>query len=80
MEKVEEIPEVDIFGLVEAPFQKESVFRDAYEKKIALLHYVQKLAVKFFDVLLEEFVAAGIKPACLDGAHQSGHKVLHAAR
>jgi hypothetical protein len=25
-------------------------------------------------------VASGIKPACRDGAHQSGHKVLHAAR
>ena len=80
VEKIKETPEVDIFGLVEASLQEQSIFGDTQEKKITVFHRFKDLAVKGFDILLEEFVAARIELARLDGAHESGYKLLHAAR
>ena len=80
MEKIKKAPEVDILGLVEASLQEESVFGDAQKEKITAFHGFMDLAVKFFDILPEEFVAARVEFARLDGAYESGNKILHVAR
>ena len=80
MEKVEETLEMDIFGLVEAPLHEESVFGYTQEKKIPVLHGFEDLTVKFFNILFEEVVAARIQPPCLNGDHEGGYQILHAAR
>lgn len=80
MKKIKEASEVDILRLVEASFEEKGVLGDTHEEKIAVFYRFKDLAVKFFDILLEKFVSARIELARFDGAHQSGHKILHAAR
>ncbi len=69
-----------IFSLVEASLQEQSLFGKTQKKKITVFHGIQDLAVKGFDVLLEKIMGARIELARFDAAHQSGYKILHAAR
>ena len=79
MKKIKKAFEMDIFGLVEASLQEQSILGDTQKKKITGFHRFKDLAVKGFDILLEEVVSARVELARLDRAHESGHKLLHGA-
>ena len=79
MKKIKKAFEMDIFGLVEASLQEQSILGDTQEKKITGFHRFKDLAVKGFDILLEEVVSARVELARFDSAHESGDKLLHGA-
>src|SRR5512136_69636 len=70
---------MDIFGLVEASLQEQRILGDTQKKEITGFHRFKDLAVKGFDILLEEVVSARVELPRLDSAHESGHKLLHGA-
>lgn len=80
MKKIKKAFEMDVFGLVEASLQEQRLLGDTQKKKITGFHRFKDLAVKGFDILLEEVVSARVELARFDGAHESGDKILHAAR
>ena len=80
VKKIKKGSEMDLFALVEASLQEQSVFRHAQKEKITVFHRFEDLAVKRFDILLEKLMTARVELSRLDGAHESGHKLLHAAR
>lgn len=79
MKKIKKAFEMDVFGLVEASLQEQSLLGDTHKKKITGFHRFKDLAVKGFDILLEEVVSARVELARFDRAHESGYKLLHNA-
>jgi hypothetical protein len=75
VEEFQELPEVDVRGLIKVAFQKKGILGAPKKKEIAISCGLTELGIELLSVLFEEVMATGVKAGGIEGPHKGNDKI-----
>ena len=76
VEEFQELPEVDVRGLIKGAFQKKGIPGATKKKGIAIGHGLTELGIELLSVLMEDARVTGVVQVCgIEGTHKGNDEI-----